>query len=189
MLLLALAGYILPWVTHPGSSLTLGALDLAEWTSLHPEERFFSPALQTPLLLRLPLLFITIMLSFARPRWFSAVGCLLLVMTALPPLDFFVEARGDANYRQQFVLAVAAIAGAGLGLSGWLARWRAWIVALSGIAAAVTGILGLLQARDYLIGFSMPVALGWGVAVMVIGVLGYAVMTVIGITGQRPQPE
>ena len=55
LLALAIIGYLLPWVITPAQSLSMGAYDLAEWTSLHPVVRQTLPFLWATLALRIPL--------------------------------------------------------------------------------------------------------------------------------------
>lgn len=179
--LLALAAYVIPWVVNPGMGLTLGAYDLAEWASLHPEVRNASPALLTSLLLRLPLMCLAVIIGFASPTpalrtsgWYLMLALLLfLVASSLPPLEFFTEARGDTNYQQQFWLTLGALVGGIFGLTGVLPKLQAYVVMFFSLFGAFTGLAGLLEARRLMIGFSMPVSVGIGpVALMlVLGVM------------------
>ena len=176
LLFLALVAYAIPWVVNPSIGLTLTAYDLAEWTSLHPEVRNESPALLTSLLLRLPLMCLAIIVGFAAPTpplrssawWLALVFVLFLVASALPPLEFFIEARNDTNYQQQFFLTVGAFVSGLIGLTGLLPKLRPYVVILFGGIGGLAGILGLLEAQRLMIGFSMPVAIGLGPVLLIL---------------------
>ena len=166
LILLAIVMYILPWVINPGTSLTFGAYDLAEWTSLHPDVR--NSDMLTALWLRVPLVCLTLIVAFNSKAtfsihwWLSTALAGLLILTALPPFEFLTEARNDPNYQQQFVLFLLAAIGSLMGLSGAARRFHPSVVMFAAIMGIITGSMGVMQARNLMIGFSMPVALGWG---------------------------
>src|SRR5688500_1464361 len=92
LLIVGCAAYRLPWLTNPGSGLSLGAYDLGEWASLHPAVRSGNPALLTTLLLRLPLVCLGLIISIGFLRGKLGFALLLIVLTGialLPPLEFF----------------------------------------------------------------------------------------------------
>lgn len=165
-----LLAYALPWVNAPASGLSFGAYDLAEWASLHPAVRAQQPELLTSLFLRFPLACLAIAVGFLAPRpvfrsvrwWIALVAIGMFVLSSLPPLEFFVEARRDVNYRQQFLMAAAAAFGGLLGLSGWLYRWRIHIAGGALLLGLLSAILGFLQGYDYLLDYEVPVQIGAG---------------------------
>lgn len=161
---LALIFYSLPWVVTPGVSLTMGAVDLAEWASLHPAVRAASPPLLTSFLLRLPLVVLALVVAFqARiERWLRALVVLVAAVALLPPLEFFTQYQGDPNYRQQFALAALALLGGIIGLIGQFVRWSSPIIALLALVGAVTGLSGFSQAYTLLSNFHLPVGVGFG---------------------------
>lgn len=185
LILIAIMAYTLPWLVNPGIGLTFGAYDLAEWASLHPEVR--DDGLLTALLLRIPLLCLTILAAFNSAvvfsvRWFLGfvlVG--LLVITALPPFEFLTESRNDPNYQQQFILTMVAGFGAVIGLSGLLRRFKPIISIIIAIIGIIAGGIGLLNAHDLMVGFSMPIALGWGVFGLVVALLGVIWLNVMDV--------
>ncbi|MCY4069975.1 MAG: hypothetical protein OXG60_01615 [Chloroflexi bacterium] len=151
LLLLALAGYLLPWVTAPNSAMTLNAFDLAEWTSLHPLQQQVTPPLIVPLLLRvqLPILAILITLwSTSRNKRFLAFLFLaLLSVSQLPPLEFLNNVA-DPNYRQLLFLAIATIllsTGLGFILPG---QFRPFVIIFLAVTGIVTSLLGQSQAIE-----------------------------------------
>ena len=165
-----LLAYALPWVNAPASGLSFGADDLAEWASLHPAVRAQQPELLTSLFLRLPLVCLAIVVGFLAPRpafrsvrwWIALVTIGMFVLSSLPPLEFFIEARHDVNYRQQFLMAVLAAGGGLLGLSGWLYRWRIYVAGGALTLGLFSAIIGFLQGYDYLSGYKVSVQIGAG---------------------------
>lgn len=112
MLMVAFAGYLLPWMVAPSASMTLNAFDLAEWTSLHPQQQTATIPLLVPLLLRLHLLILAVAFALVSraflPQSLVAAIVVLLAAAQLPPLEFVSE-LGNANYRQQFAFAVISL--------------------------------------------------------------------------------
>jgi hypothetical protein len=168
-IVLALTAYSLPWVINPSVSLSLGAYDLAEWSSLHPAARVTTPTLLTSLLLRLPLMLLAWIIGLNSTQQFKSVkgwgygaAALLLSMSLLPPLEFFIQARDDANYQQQFVLTIGALAGAGLGLSGIVSAWRMPLLVITTILALGSSLSGMAQGFSLLNSFGLPVRVGLG---------------------------
>lgn len=145
LLALGLAGYLLPWIVAPTAPLTLNAYDLAEWTTLHPNQR--GTPLAVPLLLRLQLPIITMLTAlFARsPRIkpLAALMIALLALAQLPPLEFLTISRHDSNYQQQFLLAAISLA-AGLGL---LACQPSRLLVLAALGLAITGLVSSLAGQ------------------------------------------
>lgn len=145
LLLMALAGYLLPWIVAPSSSMSLNAFDLAEWTSLHPLQHSAAIPLLVPLQLRLHLLILMAIFALISkdllPGAVVAAAILLAAIAQLPPPEF-IEQLSNANYRQQFALACAC---ALLPLLMWRLKHKRhkirMIISFSalGIAIAVAG--------------------------------------------------
>lgn len=161
--------YFAPWSSHTATSLTFGAYDLAEWTSLHPSVRFVEPVLQTTLSLRLPpvLLIIVFALAGGVPRfswmwWFSLAVVLVGALALMPPLEFFA-ATDDPNYRQQALLTVMALSGGLIALSGLVMRVRWPLISLLCAGAILSAITGLRDAQALWDAFHIDVGLGVGV--------------------------
>lgn len=110
LLLMALTGYLLPWIIAPSSSMSLNAFDLAEWTSLHPLQHSSTIPLLVPLQLRLQLLILAAIFALISKDLLSgavvAAVILLAAVAQLPPPEFIGQ-LSNANYRQQFALACA----------------------------------------------------------------------------------
>ncbi|MCU0497239.1 MAG: hypothetical protein MUF87_07810 [Anaerolineae bacterium] len=169
LILGAFIGYLLPWIVQSSSSLTFGAYDLAEWITLRLPDR----PMQVVLLLRLPPVCIALIiaLALARPRfqarWWVALGTVILIAFALlPPLEF-INQRGDVNYGQQFQLAIIALIGGVIGLSGLLHAWRAYLIAILGLISAGVSMIGYLQAVEIVQGLGLNPQLGFGMIVFV----------------------
>ena len=151
LLLLALAGYLLPWVTAPNSAMTLNAFDLAEWTSLHPLQQGATPPLIAPLLLRLQLpilaVFIALWSSSRKERFLAFLFVVLLSVSQLPPLEF-IKNVADPNYRQLLFLAIATIIlSTGLGFI-LPTQFRSFVIILLAVAGIVTSLVGQSQAIE-----------------------------------------
>ena len=142
LLLVALTGYLLPWMVAQNSGMTLNAFDLAEWTRQHPTQ---STWLVVPLLIRvqLPLMTMMFVLS-ARGRlrgWVILLIVILLSLSQLPPFEFARELR-DPNYQQQFALAVVTLIGALIvsrSDSATRSSLALLILATIGVASALAG--------------------------------------------------
>ena len=168
---LAMMAYTIPWLVTPAVSLSLGANDLAEWASLHPEVRASSPSLLVSLLLRLPLVFLALIVGFSTPGparksmvwWLGVLVIMFIVLLLLPPLEFFTSARGDQNYQQQMTLAIIALGGSVFGCSGLIARLRVFVVAGCALAGVGVSGIGFQKAHALMRGFNLSVQIGGGV--------------------------
>ncbi len=180
-----IALYVFPWLVNPAASLSPNAYDLAEWSSLHPAIHAQTPMLLTALLLRLPLACIALLIAFTTRR--GIVPALLVVLIAvalLPPLEF-IHSLDDSNYRQQAALALLALIGGAVGLSGILPRYRDWIAAAIALIGAAASLIGLAQSYDLMRGFELPTQIGLGGVVLGIGFIITAGLAAINQTGQR----
>jgi hypothetical protein len=179
----ALILYFVPWLDGGSASLTFGAYDLAEWTSLHPAVRFGDPALLMTLLLRLvPALLVIALAARVAPRrwsgiwWLTGLAVLLTAGGLLPPFEFIAN-RGDPNYAQQFMVALVALVGGLFALSGLLGRFRP-LIAVAALAAVVaSAAFGLAQAYALMDGFGIPVTISVGGPGLIICALALAVLT------------
>lgn len=176
--LAALIFYCLPWVITTAASLTMGAYDLAEWSSLHPASRGASIPLLPALLLRLPLVCLALAAAFAARRgaswWLYTLFVGLMSAALLPPLEFFTQAGSDPNYRQQFGLALFALIGGTAGLTGRLSSWNSSIIPALALAGVAASAAGLWQAEALLRDFQLPAQLGLGVFGLAACLLGLA---------------
>lgn len=150
-LLLALAGYLLPWVTAPNSAMTLNAFDLAEWTSLHPLQQQAMPPLIAPLLLRAQLAILAVAITLwstsRKERSLALLFALALSVVQLPPPEFLNNVA-DPNYRQLLFLAIATISlSSGLGLM-LPEQFRPFVIIFLAITGIVTSLVGQSQAIE-----------------------------------------
>jgi hypothetical protein len=185
LILLALLGYSLPVIITSGVSLSMGAYDAAEWTSLHPAVRGGSPLLVTSLLLRLPLVCTAFVvgLSSRKPRrWLHMLSVTLIALALLPPLEFLTQAGDDPNYRQQFALAVAAMASGLLATNPRVQQWRFSLSVVGAFLGAGAYGVGMAQVNQLVSEFRIPVQLGWGSLVFA------AAFLMLGIS-QRPTDQ
>ena len=168
-IVLALLAYSLPWVANPGASLSPGAYDLAEWTSLHPAVRSGTLALMTPLLLRLQLVLLAVIVAVHAPRprlslrWLiHALFVVLMAIASLPPLEFFLGAGHDPNFQQQFALALVTLISGGLGLGGVFRRTQPWLTMVLALAGVLSSGIGLIRAVEFMQGYRLPAHPGIG---------------------------
>lgn len=178
LVLITLAGYTLPWVVTSASSLSLGAYDLAEWSSLHPDVRQTTPFLWTVLALRVPLLVLGLVVAnyignkFHKPS--LAIACLFIAaITLLPPLEFFTSYHDDPNYRQQFALALLTMV-IGIPVVTTQQKTQIRILFVLTILGALGSAVGLLQAQNLLQSFNLHAAFGLGGAITSIGLVAIA---------------
>ena len=186
LLVLAVVGYLLPWVITPAQSLSMGAYDLAEWTSLHPVVRQTLPFLWTTLALRVPLAILGILLAayVASTLYRRILGLLIVFITAialLPPLEFFTIYRNDPNYQQQLFLVIATLF---IGILIIMCRnkplQRVLPIFLS-LIGCVSAAIGLYQGYMLMKGFALPTSVGVG---GVITVICFGVVTLLYVTKQ-----
>lgn len=185
--LTAIAACLLPWVVNPGAGLSLNAVDLAEWTSLSPAVQAQTPALWTSFLLRTPLWVTTLLAVLAaRGRALGWVTLLIVALSAaqLPPIEFF-GALDNANYRQQFLMAVLT-AGGGLLAVTFSRRINPLIggalVAVIGLVAVMAGASGAAAAMQ---AFGLPAPAGPGLLVYGAALAFIAVAAAAGIKKRR----
>lgn len=165
-----LAGYFMPWIVGPGAGLSFNAYDLAEWTTLHPTASHDITPLPA-FLLRLPLLCVVIMISFAwneydSPTIYRRLSCalvFLIILFSLPPLDFFSrENIQNANYQQQIGLTIAMLLSGIIGFSGILHAARYWTIIGICVIGIVTSILGMTGAAVLFDDFAVSIEGGLG---------------------------
>jgi len=99
---------------------------------------------------------------FSRAWWGALTIVIAGFIALLPPLEFFTIFRDDPNYGQQWRLALLALAGSLIGLSGIVnrPRWPLFAgLALAGCAAIIGGVAGAL---DLMRGLGLPVTIGVG---------------------------
>ena len=182
--LLAIVAYSIPWLLNPGSSLSLGANDLAEWASIHPHTHIENPSLLTSLLLRLPLACLALIVSFSTPTsvfkshgwWLGALLVIVIAVALMPPLELLTSARGNASYLQQITLVACVMFGGILGLSGLLSKWRWMAVVIVSLVGIISVIAGLRSTYKLMSDFRLPVQIGLG------GVCFAAILIVVIIT-------
>lgn len=182
-LAVGLITYLLPWVVNPGTGLTFGGYDLAEWTSLHPSVR--AGGLTTTLLLRLsPVVLLVLFVLALRTQRFTAmwwaafITITLGAIAMLPPLEFFTIFRDDPNYQQQMLLSVITLVGGFIAISGLLGHVSWYLVIVLGIIGIVVSGIGLTQSQRLMIDFSLPSQPGMGSFGMILTFLA-AILTAL----------
>jgi hypothetical protein len=182
----ALIGYFLPWVLTQASSLSLGAYDLAEWSSLHPVVRQTVPFLWTTLALRVPFAIVGILLAthIRNVTGSPTLAIIILLVTAialLPPLEFFTTYRDDPNYRQQFTIILLTLIIGFPTIIGKPKRLQTRTLIGLSVLGVITSVMGLYQANSLLQGFELHTAIGLG---GVITSIAFVAVTYLYITKQ-----
>ena len=184
LLFIGLVGYFLPWVLTPASSLSLGAYDLAEWSSIHPVVRLTIPFLWTAVALRIPLAVLGIFIAaYIHKTFYSksiAIICLLIVAISLfPPLEFFTTYRDDPNYRQQFLLALSTVIVGILAIIWQLKQFKNTLFIALSILGVMSSMIGLYQAQNLMHDFHLPISVGSGGLITSIALvaMGYLYIT------------
>lgn len=179
--ILAVVACFLPWLWHPAAALSPQVFDLAEWTSLMPEIRNGPVVLLPSLLLRgsVALLAVAIWLMAISQQnrrhvdYLQATVAICLVVILLPPADFYLTARNDSNYRQQFWIALAALGIIVVAVTSRsrLATWLPRMAAVTLVVGAICAIAGLITSTSLsrILGVSMR--LGAGAILYVLGSL------------------
>jgi hypothetical protein len=175
-----LLGCVQPWIVVSTSSMTLNVYDLAEWASLAPAQSHTSPPLLASLLLRLQPVILCVILGAVvdgrAKKTIAAIAILMLAAAQLPPFEYIYDIN-NINYRQQFFLAVASLAG------GWAAIrfWHQWLSALAVIVLPIVGLataaLGLSQAEALYRQFQMSAAAGAGIVLLSVSYLALLVVS------------
>ncbi len=185
----ALIGYYATWINNAAAALSANAFDLAEWVGIIPAVRYADPPMAAPFALRLALVMLAWLFALhgaAAQRLlgravFGVIG-LALAVSLRPPIAFFRGETADPNYQQLALLCLLALIGVALisaaGWRGMARRWRwqlmALPLALSGVASALVGLNGALEALGRL---QIPTPLGAGGIVYGIGVGLYGVLS------------
>lgn len=180
--ILILAGYFGPWVPHRVAGLVVTGLDLGEYVKFLPTVRGGQVMLWREGFY-LPLVAVSLALSLAafRPQWRYGwpMRSLLLIIAGIAALNLLPPAWGPATFtnpefRQQ-LLALALCLGAAA-MSPFLALLPRWVgssvVLLLSLAALwfpLRDFLRVLPTIREL--YNEPLPLGWGVYVMVVGLL------------------
>ena len=195
LITIILFGYIAPWLITPTSPLTLGAYDLAEWTTLHPSQPHTSPALIVAFMIRLQLVLITLMIAcIARSNTIRGIITLLIIILSiaqLPPLEFITEASGNINYQQQFLFAsISLIVGLLLTFFKPL-RFVPTIIAGIVIISIPTAIIGLMEAQKLYTMSLIENSIGMGIVIFVAGYITLFLLNLrnISIAKFFKQPE
>lgn len=194
--LLALIGYFGPWVDHKATALVISGLDLGEYVkfltsfrdgTLHIwREGFYWPLVAVSLILSLYV--------FRKERnypwwlrWSLVVTALLAALNLLPPA-WSPPVLKSAEFRQQMIALM--ICGLAAAFSPFLALLPARLSALLSlllIAAAfwwpIRGFLAVLPSISQL--YNHPLQPGWGMWLMILGVLGQGVVTFIELFNSK----
>lgn len=199
LIILAVIGTYVPWGWHQNASLSPGARDLAEWTTLYPPYHAENPALLPSLLIRASLgLLAVIAAQYALLRWPSSkthalagLGmAILVVLTLLPPAEYLRD-RGNPNYSQMAGIALGSGLICGIALVG-IARLplgaRRLVFLVTCLGAALLGVLGIQRAFSLFEVLGTPLNIGIG-AVLFLGALGGLAVLGFGVQASDIRSE
>ncbi|MBL1136886.1 MAG: hypothetical protein HND46_16390 [Chloroflexi bacterium] len=174
--LLGVITYHMVWQTHKVAAFNSNAFDLAEWVSLHPTVRAESPALFTPLLLRLPIILLAGMVAVAssvlqaeKAKWLWRGVALLVVLRLNPPTDFYPWGGGSPNDQQLGRLSGLGLAVVLMLIIGgrWLQYfWKPATLILL-IASLITALEGYNRAQKVLDSIQIETGIGGGLVLYV----------------------
>lgn len=197
--LLAVVACFLPWWQHPTAALSPQIFDLAEWTSLVPEIRNGPVALLPSLLLRGSVALLAIAIWLVAIGWqkrpqvsrVQVVMAICLMLMLLPPVDFFLTAQDDPNYRQQFwiILATIGIMVAAVVLRLRLAAWMLRIAAVVLFVSATCAVAGLITSTPLTATLDVSLRTGVGAILFVSGLLTAGASLTWLSRCQAPPPE
>lgn len=174
--LLILIAYHMPWHVHDAAAFSNNAFDLAEAASLHPTVRLESPALLTPMLLRLPLIALAIIialtanrLSDERWRWIWQGIAVLVVLRLNPPVGFYPFGGGSDNDQQLGVLMFGGLFLVGIGIvtSRWQQILYHPLVIIIAIATMIIAINGYNRATDVMESLVLELSIGAGIVLFI----------------------
>lgn len=187
-LIIALVGCFIPWIVVPVGGLQMGAYDLAEWSSLVPAVRQAAPFMWPALALRLPLAFVGVLFSLYTAQNHRGWAVTIAIVTAialLPPLEFFTIYRDDANYRQQFIIAVGTLIIGIMGIGLRDQNKQMTLIVIVCLLGCIASVVGLGQAYTLMGSFSLHPTLGLGGGMTI---LGLAIIAAVVIKQSRTQP-
>ena len=196
--LLTLAGYFGPWVPHRVAGLVVTGLDLGEYVKFLPTVRGGQVMLWREGFY-LPLVTVSLALSLAafRPqlRYGWSMRVLLLVIAGIAALNLLPPAWGPATFtnpefRQQ-IAALALCLGAAA-ISPFLALLPRWVgssvvllLSLATLWFPLRDFLRVLPTIREL--YNEPLSPGWGVYVMVCGLVLIMVVQLINLSARPPK--
>lgn len=190
--LLILAGYFGPWVPHRVAGLVVTGLDLGEYVKFLPvvrggqvtlwREGFYLPLVAVSLALSL-----AAFLPALRYGW--PMRALLLVVAGIAALNLLPPAWDQSTFRnpefRQQIQALAVCLGAAA-VSPLLALVPRWLSAV--VVLVLSGLALWFPLRDFLRVlptirelYHQPLAIGWGVYVMMAGLLLLMAVAVVGL--------
>ncbi|MBI5927863.1 MAG: hypothetical protein HY862_01030 [Chloroflexi bacterium] len=185
------------WQTHKVAAFSSNAFDLAEWVSLHPTVRAESPALFTPMLLRLPLILLagimalgSSVLQTEKAKWIWRGVALLVVLRLNAPTDFYPWGGGSPNDQQLGRLTAFGLAAVFVIILGgrWLRFfWKPATLILL-LASLITALEGYHRAQKVLHSIQIETKLGGGL-VLYVGFLIIPMLFILLMSGLMKQKE
>jgi hypothetical protein len=181
-ILLTLAGYWGPWVPHPVSGLVVTGLDLGEYVKFLPQVRGGQIALWREGFY-LPLVAVSLAASVAafqeRLRYWWLLRALLLALAVIAALNLLPPAWDQGTFtnpefRQQMIALGLCLFVMGTSplwalVPRWATAGSVVVLSLGALWFPLRGFFLVLPPIREL--YQEPLAVGWGLIVMVIGLL------------------
>ena len=191
-LVAAVIAYYLPWWAGRAAALSANAYDLAEF--LIPAVRGANPPMLPLFFLRgifaiVALLFglFAVRDSKGIRRWIAALMATIIVITMLPPSEFFLKLQwDDVNYRQQFLFAlITLIILILLSVIFRKSRWLRWLQILLSVAAVGGAIAGEVLSLNYVTALKVEAPIGIGFIAFVICIIIHGVLVMFSPVGWK----
>lgn len=194
--ILILAGYFGPWIPHRVAGLVVTGLDLGEYVKFLPTVRGSQITLWREGFY-LPLVAVSLAISLAafRPQWRYGwlMRALLLIIAGIAALNLLPPAWGPATFtnpefRQQigalvFCLGAAAISPFLALLPRWVGSGVVLLLSLAALWFPLRDFLRVLPTIREL--YNEPLPIGWGVYVMVIGLILLIIVQVASLLDRK----
>jgi hypothetical protein len=185
-----------PWIAHHVSSLTLNAIDLAEWSTVLVDVRA-GPLHADPDRLRLGIALAAVALAVAAVvirelwwRWAVRFVALLPGLVLLPPYPQVLQLwRSDVYGTRFLVAALIWVGAAGSLLTDLLPEKgrQGLLILLSGLAVGSGGSAFLRLRKPFEAHYAAPIPPGWGVAAFTVGLLVVVVLQTVRLLDIKTQ--
>jgi hypothetical protein len=185
-----------PWIPHRVSSLTLNAVDLAEWSAVLTDVRA-GPLHAAPDQLRLGIALAVVALAVAAAairqnwqRWLVRLIALLPGLVLLPPYPQVLQLWRSDAYGARFLVALLIWVGVAASLLTDLLPEKGrqgLLILLCGLAVGFGGSAFMKLTRPFEAHYASPISPGWGVVTFTAGLLVVVLLQGMRLLGIKTQ--